>query len=137
MAYLFRGVIIPNGGLVDKIGLEYIVKNISEPIKASIIYISKTANFNDYKEVIRNFSLDENGLEFLYLEYSTWAGKVEHVKSVLGSKDGDTIIQQADDEKAHELFIEMMDKIGINKEAAVDFAPFSREIFERESIFEM
>ena len=86
---------------------------------------------------MKNFSLSSEGLNFLYLEYSSWAGEIEHVNAVLSLDSAEPVELQDENQEAIDLYLIMMSRIGIKNKDALSFVPFSREYFERESIFEM
>ena len=131
MSYTFTGFIIPDLTIPKKMGFPIIVKSIVEPINASIIYIDKDNEEISYKDVLARFEIPES-TTWLYLYYSTWAGRIDYVSGIIKIEGGEEVCSNAVDEEAEELFTSLMAKIGINENDAYNFAPFSRDYFVKQ-----
>jgi hypothetical protein len=134
MAYTFTGIIIPDGNIPNQNDPNYIVKNITTPIHASIIYIKKDVPEHAENNILNHFNLTNKQITYLFLKYVTWAGQIDHVKARLSINTSDIITDEADDHAGMTLFLRVMERIGISREQALNFDPFKQGYFETDAV---
>ncbi|MEO0908220.1 MAG: hypothetical protein AAFY07_11925 [Pseudomonadota bacterium] len=111
----------------------YRTKSLSEPFSGLIILVTDDYEPGIPDESIRKIigPVELNGVDWMYIEYVTWAGRIDAVRS-FGECNGkemtpynDTVI-----ETLEATYLKTMGDFGISKKDALDFPPFYRGFWD-------